>query len=788
MGAEFTHRYRYMNRHPVLPRSVADGRGGWECLPRFRPKPVIPGCRRLPMLAPMWSWLWRIAGFGFGFALGVTLPALVYLNRVIDARFDLGAQPVASRVYARPLELQAGMRMSADLLVIELSEARYRSDPAASLPGSYHRDGARFEIHTRPFVHADGAYPAQRASVRLDRGAVASIQRSGDGRPLERLRIDPARIATFLPADDTERLPLPIAEMPGLLVAGIQAVEDRNFRDHPGIDVLGIVRAMWANLQARRLVQGGSTITQQLVKNTLLSNERDLRRKVFEMGLALLIEARYDKRSILEAYLNRAYIGQNGALAVHGFGAAAEFYFGRALDTLDAAEIALLIGLVKGPSFYDPRRNPERALQRRRIVLGQFLETGIISQAQHEAALKAPLAVVPRPPARLRHPAFLQLVREQLRRDYDPQRLNSEGLSILTTLDPGAQSFAEAALVEALNEVDKAREVEGAVVVTRARDGELLALVGARDPRAAGFNRALDARRPVGSLLKPFVFLLALSEPQRYSLASLIDDGPLSLRLPNGRNWAPKNFDRRHHGIVPLVDALARSYNVATARIGLDIGVRRLAQLMQNLGVPAPADPQPSLILGAVDLSPLHVAQLYQGLASGGQVIPIAAVRAVLDAEGRPLTRVSRPSGTPSGADTVKLVTVALNETTLSGTAASLSQGGRLRLDSAGKTGTSDEQRDSWYAGYTGEHLAVVWLGRDDNQPTRLTGASGALKVWTSLFRKLPSADLRLEFTSAIRWLPYDTGDNCQRIRFYPVLPPYEVPNTRSCMAELTMP
>ncbi len=736
----------------------------------------------------MKTWFWRIFWFGLGLALGATGPMVVYLNRLIDARFDLGQQPVASRVYARPLVLAPGLRISADLLQIELAEARYRSDVTATSPGSYRRDGQRFQIHTREFRFGDGNERAERVEVVIESGKITRLQRLSDRKAIAKKRLDPARIATILPSDDTERLPMPIAQMPALLVAGIQSVEDRNFKDHPGIDLWGITRAMWANLKARRWVQGGSTITQQLVKNTLLSNERVFRRKLFEIGLALLIDARFDKRTILESYLNRAYIGQNGALAVHGFGAGAEFYFGRSLESLDPAEIALLIGLVKGPSYYDPRRNPERAITRRRIVLGQMLETGLLSQAQVDEALKAPLAVVPRPASRVRYPAFVELVREQIRREYDEKRLQSEGLSVLTTLDPGAQALAEAALTKTLASVDPDRVVEGALVLTNAHDGEVLALLGGRDPRATGFNRALAARRPVGSLLKPFVYLLALSQPARYSLASLISDDPIALKLATGKTWAPKNYDRKSHGTIPLVDALARSYNLATARVGLDVGVKALARLMQNLGVNAPADPQPSLILGSVDLSPLEVAQLYQALASGGQVVPISAVREVLDDAGKGLTRFPRPAGNPAGADVVKLVTVALNETTLSGTASSLSGGSGIRLDSAGKTGTSDDSRDSWYAGYTGEHLGVVWLGRDDNQPTRLTGASGALKVWTALFRQLPSADLRLEFSDAIRWMPFDTGDGCQRIRFYPVLAPYEPSNTHSCMEALTVP
>ena len=733
-------------------------------------------------------WLQRIVLFGLGVILGACGPTLIYLNRMIDARFDLGRQPVASRVYARPLVITKGAPLSADLLLIELAEARYRTDISASAPGSYRRDGGRFEIYTRAFAFPDGVERSERIEIVLKADKVLSIKRLADGKALEAKRLDPARIATILPADDAERLPLALAEMPPLLVSGIQAVEDRNFKEHPGVDLYGITRAMWANLKARKWVQGGSTITQQLVKNTLLSNSRDLGRKVREIGLAVVIDARFEKREILEGYLNRAYIGQNGALAVHGFGAGSEFYFGRPLDDLDPAEIALLVGLVKGPSLYDPRRNPQRAIGRRRIVLSQFLETGLIEKAEYDRALKAPLAVVPRPPARVRYPAFVHLVREQIQREYDEARLQREGLVILTTLDPGTQALAEAALQKTLANVDKSNTIQGAMVVTRANNGEVLALIGARDPRAAGFNRAVEARRPVGSLLKPFVYLIALARSERYSLASLIDDRPLTHNMSSGRKWTPQNFDNKSHGSVPLVDALARSYNLATARVGLDIGVAALARLLQSLGVAVPGEPQPSLILGAIDLSPLDVAQLYQTLASGGQVVPVVAVRDVLDSQGVALTRFPRASGTASGADVVKLVTVALNETTLSGTARSLTQGGGIRMDSAGKTGTSDQLRDSWYAGYTGEHLGVVWLGRDDNQPTKLTGASGALRVWTALFQNLPSADLRLEFSENVRWLPYDTGDGCQRIRWYPVLPPFETDNSRSCLEAMTMP
>jgi penicillin-binding protein 1B len=736
----------------------------------------------------IWRWFSRSILFLLGCVIGFAPLSWLYFDRVVDLRFDLSRLPEPSRVYARPLELYPGMVLGAASLRTELEAARYREDPALRQPGSFQRLGTdRFRVHSRAFAFDDGTEVAELLELRLAGGKLAQLtDLDGNAKALKRL--DPALIGTLYMDDPGERRPLPLHEFPALLVAGIQAVEDRRFGRHHGVDPAGLTRAMLANLRAGQLVQGGSTLTQQLVKNTLLTRERSLERKLKEFALALVIDARFEKGQILEAYLNRVYLGQLGSRPVQGFGAAAEFYFGRSLDELETVEHALLIGLVKGPSLYDPRRFPDRAMARRNLVLRQFAETGLIDQTTLERYQTLPLGVAPRPAAaRERHPAFVDLVQRQLTAEYSAEVLASTGLTILTTLDPLAQRMAERAVESGLEKIDKGGTLESALVLSRAADGEILALVGGRQPRLPGFNRAVTARRQVGSLLKPFVYLLALSQPQRYNLGSLLSDAEVSYRLPNGQTWQPRNYDRKNHGEVLLIEALARSYNQATARLGMQLGLPAFGELLANLGVSVGAQPLPSALLGAVDLSPLQVTQLYQALASGGRVLPLTPLRAVLDQRGQVLSRVPMRAGVPSQVEVIRLLTLAMVETTVSGTANRLTREGRMSVDSAGKTGTSDDLRDSWYAGFTGEHLAVVWVGQDDNSSSGKTGSSGALLVWEELFAELPSRPIRLAFSEQVRWNPFG-AENCKTFRFLPSLPPYVLDNNRNCIGALTAP
>ncbi len=693
--------------------------------------------------------LWLSVGIGLGFAAVWT----AYLDRSVRRDFAQLERPQPTRVYARALVIAPGIPLDEALLREELAAARYREVPGAPLPGSFEREGGQWLIHRRAFADGEGRHPALRFRIRIAGGRVLDL-RDAAGRPLAEARLDPARIATLYGGRLEERRPVRLQQVPNRLLAALQAVEDRSFKRHGGIDPLAVLRAAWVNLRAGRFAQGGSTITQQLARQLWLGRERSLWRKLNEALIALILEWRYDKARILEAYVNEVYLGQQGAQAVHGFAAGAEFWFGKELGALETAEIALLVGLIRGPSFYDPRRHPERARARRDQVLAQMFETGLIDAAELAAARAAPLGVAREPVLpRNRHPAFLELVERQLSADFRRMALAGAGLAVHTTLSPAIQQRAERALAETLATLDRGRlELQGAVVVVESDTGEVLALVGDRRADAHGFNRALAARRPVGSLIKPFVYLLALAEPSRFHLGTPLADDPLAVPLGGGRIWRPENADGRHLGRVRLIDALAQSRNLPSVRLGLAIGPARVAALLGRLIGVAIDEVQPALLLGAVELSPFEVAQAYRLLAGGGRHAPLRAVRAVVDAQGRTLERYLAKEQTLAEGRAASLVTFALQEAVVSGTARALGREGFLERGVAGKTGTSNDRRDSWFAGFTGSHLAVVWVGRDDFAPTGLLGATGAMRVWARLFASLPTRPLLADRHAALEW------------------------------------
>lgn len=695
---------------------------------------------------------WGLAAIGLG--LGFLIPYTLYLNHQVSERFGQLRWQLPTRVYARPLQLVPGLAMDAQTLKTELDAAGYREGDGRRA-GTYARDGGRWTIASRGFEDVDGAVGPSRIEAALSGGRVSRVRSLGagasDARTIKSAHLDAARIATLYGQQQEERRLVRVEEVPQLLTDALQAVEDRDFAHHHGIDLGGMLRAAFVNVKSGEAKQGASTLTQQLARSGLLGigREQTFTRKFNEILYALLIESRYDKGVILEAYLNQVYLGQRGAQAIHGVAAGSEFWFARQLDDLSTEQVALMVGIIRGPSHYDPRRNPERARARRDFVLGEMLETGLIEQAEHDRAVKAPLGITDTPGsvAANRFPAYVDLVRRQLARDYPADALQGAGLSVMTGMSPSAQAYAEGAVTRTLKSLESRRRppLQAGVVVTDVDNGEVVAVVGSRDVAMPGFNRAVEAQRPVGSLLKPFVYLLALALPDRYSLATWIDDSPVTVTLDNGKRWNPGNSDGRSHGSVRLIDALAQSYNQGTVRVGMAVQPERLASLLQQLaGIAATANP--SLILGAVDQSPYAMAQLYQFLASDGEIQPLYAVRGVLDPDGKVLKRYDKAPPQPDDGDrtAARLVTTALQHAVTSGTGRQLVNDGLGRLNAAGKTGTSNDGRDSWFAGWTGDHLAVVWVGNDRNEMTGLYGATGAMRVWSGLFARLPSAPLRV--------------------------------------------
>jgi penicillin-binding protein 1B len=675
-------------------------------------------------------------------AAGFTL----YLDFQVRGEFEGRRFAVPARIYSRPLELHAGVRLSRADIVDELRQAGYREGPREGESGWFVRNGDGLDIALRPFVFWDGPQPARRIRVAFEGGTAAAV-RDAEGRDLPLVRLEPLPIGGIYPANNEDRVLVRLGEVPKHLVQALLATEDRNFFSHHGFDVRGIARAVVSLVRGNRL-QGGSTLTQQLVKNFFLTSERTVRRKITELFMAVLLELHYDKNEILETYLNEIYLGQDRDRAIHGVGLASLHYFGKTVEHLTLAEGALLVGMVKGPALYDPYRHPQRALERRNLVLRETKDQGHATMEQYAAARAAGLVLNPKVSTGTSlHPHFLDLVHRQLRRDYEESDLRSEGLRVFTTLDPRVQGAAERVLERRLAQFDKEKRfgdpgLDGAIVVTDAQTGEVQALVGGRDVRFRGFNRALDAARPVGSLLKPAIYLTALADPSRYTLVTPIDDGPFVWKSRGAPDWHPANYDRMFHGAVQLRTAFAQSYNAASARLGTDLGIERVLATMKRLGIERELKPYAATLLGAVELSPFEVAQMYQTIASAGFRAPLHAIREVTTQDGRPLKRYPLAVEQAFPAEPTYLLTAAMQGVVREGTAQALKNWLPPEIAVAGKTGTTDEQRDAWFAGFTGDRLAIVWIGYDDNRAARLSGAAAALPLWGELMASLKSEPL----------------------------------------------
>ena len=690
-----------------------------------------------------------------------------YLDYTVREQFEGKRWSIPARVYASPVELYAGSHYSATNLEDLLIQLHYRKDAGLAGEGAYFVGTGQVSLKTRAFNFGDNLQDSRKLIIRFSGGTISSIVDATTGNDMAILRMEPVQIGSFYPTRKEDRILIKLEDAPPALIQGLLSTEDRDFYHHFGISPKGIARAMWSNLKAGGMVQGGSTITQQLVKNFFLHPKRTLRRKLKEMLMSLILEYRYSKDEILEAYLNEIFLGQDGASAVHGFGLASEFYFGQSLKTLNLQQVATLVALVRGPSEYDPRRHPERTLERR-------------NAQQASEAKKQPLAVasVTHRSAN-RYPAFIDLVKRQLKQEYKEEDLTSEGLRIVTTLDTRVQDTLERSMADKLMKLEKrpkSNDLESAAIVTRRDSGEIVALVGSRDAADTGFNRALDAVRPIGSLIKPVVYLTALEYPDRYTIITPISDTRLEIRAERSKTWSPDNYDHREHGVVQLRTALTNSYNMATVRIGMDIGLTRVVNNLRNMGVSREIKQFPSMLLGASPLTPLEVTQVYQTLAGDGFATPLRSIRAVNAADGKALQ--SYPFTIHQVVDPAAtfITNTILQDVMRIGTGRSAYNYMPADMNLVGKTGTTNEMRDSWFAGFSGDYLSVVWVGRDDNKPTGLTGSSGALQIWAELMRQISTQPVQLvpPDNVGMKWIDPDTGwlttESCSRARLLPFI------------------
>jgi penicillin-binding protein 1B len=684
---------------------------------------------------------------------------VVGLDRIVTARFEGQRFRVPSRVLSAPTILYPGLNWRLIDLQGTLRRLGYReaSGTRDLAPGQYFWGSRRARMHLRAFEHPSRPEPSRDVVLRLSGDLIEEIRALPSGREVGAVLLEPEPLGAFYGAAREQRELVQLDQVPRHLVDAILAVEDQRFKTHPGIDFKRIGGALLANLRAGSIRQGGSTLTQQLVKNFFLTPERTLRRKAQEAVMALLVELRYEKREILQAYLNEIYLGQRGATAVHGVGEAARLYFGKGCRDLSVAESALLAAIIQSPNGISPYRDPERAVARRNLVLDLMGAQGRIDGGVYARARTEPLrlASVTPDPGDARY--FLDLLRRQLSEAYDAEVLTSEGLRIYSTLDGRLQRLAAVSLREGIARLEKRypqlrsddplRPLQGCLIALRPQTGELLALVGGRDYGQSQFDRCTQARRPTGSVFKPFVYLAALEpvggEPV-ITLASLLDDSPLEIETPSGP-WKPENYDHEFRGSVSVRQALERSLNVATARLAQDVGVRRVASMARRLGITSSMPLVPSLALGTADVSPLEIARAYATIASGGIRPELQSIEDLVDANGHTLERRRLRFERVLDAGSSYLVTSLLVGVAKRGTAAGVYNTG-LRGPIAAKTGTTDGERDLWFVGFTPELVAVVWLGFDEPRSLGLPSSVGALPIWRRFVQELTGGVVRGAF------------------------------------------
>ena len=689
----------------------------------FRSKYFIAGC--------------IAAGIGC-LALAVYVFALTIHVR---SRLSHRRWQIPSRVYSDSEILFPGERIGRKTFIRMLKMRGYRNVPhLPRLPGRFMCRGNRCLVFLRDFVYPDRRFKGFVLEAEFRGNAINWLQKNGE--TLDLVSLEPVEITRLYGKEKEARDLISCRQIPKYLISAIVNTEDRRFFKHRGVDWRGILRALLVDLKSGRVIQGGSTITQQLVKNYFLRPERSLTRKMREALIALIIESLYSKKDILEMYMNEIYMGQGNGVSINGMGEATRYYFGHNVTNLTLAEAAMLAGLIRAPNHYSPFLHPARAKRRRNLVLKEMLKAGLIAKQAFQRALNAPLVLSPTPGLSKENLYYVDFLKRQLEAFYPKEALTGQGLQIFTALQPEFQEAAVKAVRHGLKHLEQkihARRhgknpvpLQAAMIVVRPKTGEILAMVGGRNYAKSPFNRAMDAHRQSGSLFKPFVYLTALNT---FTPASVIYDGPIHYTF-KGKSWTPHNYDRRYHGRVTLRTALAFSLNAATANLAMKVGLKKIIETARSLGVTSTLSPYPSLALGSFEMTPLELAQAYCLFAGEGQLPFLLTLRDVLSETGKLEQKKNITVRTVCTPAKAYLVTSMLEDVVRYGTAKSLRSLGIL-FPCAGKTGTTSEYRDSWFAGFTQDILAVVWVGYDNNRNTHLSGATGAMVLWADFMKRV---------------------------------------------------
>ena len=707
------------------------------------------GAAKPSLLHRSWSIFWKTS------LAGIVAMALylIYLDARITRQFEGNKWQLPAQVYARSMSFSPGQFLSRQEVIWELDRLNYSVVNRVSRTGQYEVAKNSIKIYRRDFEFYDGLEDAHIIELRFAGQKVATIK-DKFGRRLNSARLEPVQIARIGNDSKQDREFVPLDKFPPMLRDTLLVVEDQDFYDHHGVSVWSIMRALYSNIKAGRTVQGGSTLTQQLAKNIYLTRERTLTRKINEALIALILDYRYSKDQILEAYLNEVYLGQSYNQGVHGMGLAADFYFSKPVDELEYDQIAMLVAMVKGPSYYNPRRYPERTMERRDLVLRLMAENQLINTREYRASLKRPIAIAKmKDSLQKSYPGYLELVNRELKKLLPDQKVLDAGVRVFTYFDLQKQTAMEDSIVKSLPYLERraaTAELEAAMISVNVEQGGVSALVAGRDPRYFGFNRVLDTKRNIGSLVKPAVYLTALESPE-FNLATQVDDSPVQVTNEQGKIWQPENFDHQFRGMMPLYKAFSNSINIPAVNTGLDIGVGKVINTLQRLGAEQSIPAYPSILLGALEMSSYDVAQLYTTLAADGEYRELTAISALTDSVGKVLYKHQVQSQSRFDDAAMYMTKYAMKRVTKDGTAKRLNAH-FPSIQLAGKTGTSNDLRDSWFAGFDQNTVTVAWLGRDDNKSTGLTGSVGALEAYIRYLKPLNPQAIADTRPASIRW------------------------------------
>ncbi|MEO6258977.1 MAG: PBP1A family penicillin-binding protein [Thermoanaerobaculia bacterium] len=697
------------------------------------------------------DFLWRHSA-GLAFLVMVAFVAFIgfvgYTYVVITKKFDSSRRwDLPSRIYSDATPIVPGMALPRTLLEPKLNHVGYHETrERVANPGEYRYAGSTLEIYLQNFEYPDIEFRALPVAIDLDGATVQGISRLDDGVKLRGIRVEPELITSIYNNQMEDRLPVTLTAIPKVVSDAVIATEDRNFYHHEGISIRGTLGALVTDYRQKAFTHGGSTLTQQLVKNLYLNPERTWRRKITEALMAILLEARYSKNEILEAYLNEIYLGQNGAVQIIGVEQASLVYFGKHVTYLTLTEAATMAGIIRSPNVLSPLKYPDRAKPRRDTVLGLMKDQKMITEEAYEKAVVSPLTTSRFPKGSRSAPFFVDLVLKQLRETYPETQLKTEGLRVFTTLDTIMQRSAEQVLDAGIDGLNKRYAhlrkspvpLEGVILTIQPGTGYVKALVGGRNYSKTQFNRAIQAHRQPGSLFKPFVYATGM-DPQRgaqaLTAATVMDDSPITVR--NGSSvWSPQNYDLRYHGRVTVRDALAHSYNIPAVRAAIDAGVPNVIKTASTIGIESHLAPYPSVSLGSFEVTPLEIAYAYSAFANLGVKAEPISILAVSTREGKLLESREVKMKRVAQASVCYVMNDVLKDVFKYGTAAKARQLGFER-DFAGKTGTTSNYRDAWFIGYSPRILSLVWIGFDDGHSIRLAGGDACVPIWTSHMNRI---------------------------------------------------